>query len=108
MVLEGENEHAASQGRPCHRERNHTGNKTLEEKQNIHINCQRKIKWQLKERDQLNCRSAENKMKKHILHLLSNMLFYAFRSIHVQDQEPKYRTFISCWTAFFTVFCANH
>lgn len=28
MVLEGENEHAASQGRPCHRERNHTGNKT--------------------------------------------------------------------------------
>jgi len=38
MVLEGENEHAASQGRPCHRERNYTGNKTLEEKQNIHIN----------------------------------------------------------------------
>lgn len=28
MVLEGENEHAASQGRLCHGERNHTGNKT--------------------------------------------------------------------------------
>lgn len=43
MVLEGENERAASQGSPYHREQGCSGNKTLEEKHNIHISCQRKI-----------------------------------------------------------------